>query len=56
MPLITCPDCQAEISDAASSCIKCGRPIAMAVKVERIDFVEPEKKSSKIGNVFLLLV
>jgi hypothetical protein len=27
MPLITCPDCQTEISDTASSCIKCGRPM-----------------------------
>jgi uncharacterized membrane protein YhaH (DUF805 family) len=27
MPLITCPDCQTEISDAAPSCIKCGRPM-----------------------------
>ncbi len=27
MPLITCPDCQAKISDAALSCIKCGRPM-----------------------------
>ncbi|MFL2635107.1 MAG: hypothetical protein ACJ0J6_04610 [Dehalococcoidia bacterium] len=27
MPLITCPDCQKEISDAAPSCIKCGRPM-----------------------------
>ena len=27
MPLINCPDCQAEISDAAPSCIKCGRPM-----------------------------
>jgi hypothetical protein len=27
MPLIPCPDCQTEISDAAPSCIKCGRPL-----------------------------
>ena len=27
MPLITCPDCQVEISDTAPSCIKCGRPM-----------------------------
>lgn len=28
MPLITCPDCQNEISDAAPACIHCGRPAA----------------------------
>lgn len=28
MPLITCPDCQRQISDAAPVCIGCGRPIA----------------------------
>jgi len=27
MPLIPCPDCQSEISDTASTCIKCGRPM-----------------------------
>src|SRR5690625_870182 len=26
MPLITCPDCQKSISDAAPYCIHCGRP------------------------------
>lgn len=27
MALITCPDCQASISDAAPACPKCGRPM-----------------------------
>jgi DNA-directed RNA polymerase subunit RPC12/RpoP len=27
MPLVTCPDCGREVSDAASSCIGCGRPM-----------------------------
>lgn len=31
MPLITCPDCQAEISDAAPACPRCGRPSTVAV-------------------------
>jgi hypothetical protein len=26
MALVTCPDCQAQISDAAPSCPRCGRP------------------------------
>ncbi len=29
MPLITCPDCSSQVSDAAPSCPKCGRPIAL---------------------------
>ncbi len=28
MPLITCPDCEKQISSAALSCIHCGRPMA----------------------------
>lgn len=28
MALTTCPDCSAEISDAAPTCPKCGRPMA----------------------------
>ena len=30
MPLITCPDCGREVSDAASACIGCGRPMEPA--------------------------
>jgi hypothetical protein len=30
MPLITCPDCSAEVSDAAPACPKCGRPMVAA--------------------------
>jgi len=26
MPLVTCPDCENSISDAATSCLHCGRP------------------------------
>lgn len=29
MALIMCPDCQAQVSDAAPACPRCGRPIAM---------------------------
>ncbi len=28
MALIKCPDCGVEVSDAAPSCIKCGRPLS----------------------------
>ncbi len=33
MPLITCPDCSSQVSDAAPACPKCGRPIA-PMKIE----------------------
>ena len=46
MPLITCPDCQSEISDTASSCIKCGRPMEEwernAFKLQKEKLVEEE--------------
>ncbi len=29
MPLITCPDCQHDVSDAAPACIHCGRPLGL---------------------------
>ena len=28
LPLITCPDCRQEVSDAAPACPRCGRPAA----------------------------
>jgi len=28
MPLVTCPDCEREVSDKAAACPYCGRPIA----------------------------
>ena len=28
MPLSVCPDCQAQVSDQAPACLKCGRPMA----------------------------
>ena len=30
MPLVTCPDCGKEVSDTASACIGCGRPMEPA--------------------------
>ena len=35
MALITCPDCKAEISDAAPACPRCGRPAAAAASAPR---------------------
>ena len=33
MPLIACPDCSAQVSDRAPSCLRCGAPIATAAEV-----------------------
>ncbi|MFZ2644395.1 MAG: zinc-ribbon domain-containing protein [Verrucomicrobiia bacterium] len=32
MPLITCPDCNKEISDAAPTCPQCGKPMISTVE------------------------
>ena len=32
MSLITCPDCQREVSDAAQACIHCGRPLTLSMQ------------------------
>ena len=32
MVLVTCPDCNGKVSDAAPACIHCGRPMAAAVQ------------------------
>ena len=28
MALVQCPDCEAQVSDQAQACIKCGRPLS----------------------------
>lgn len=57
MPLVTCPDCNAEISDAAPSCPKCGRPMS---KEQLQQSVPPPKKKGRlwktIGIGFALLM
>lgn len=30
MALVTCPDCEAQISDAAPACINCGKPMSVS--------------------------
>ena len=36
MPLVTCPDCGKQVSDAAPSCIHCGRPFTHTPKPESL--------------------
>jgi len=54
MPLITCPDCQTEISDAAPSCIKCGRPMEEwernAIKAQKEKLAEEKLAEEKLAE------
>ena len=51
MALVTCPDCQAQISDAAPACPKCGRP--MGARPTRRT---PLRSAIMLGAVTLFLV
>jgi len=67
MPLITCPDCQTEISDTASSCIKCGRPMGddpdkdrkgfrKVEKIQKVEVVKPKKKLFSFWNIISVIL
>jgi hypothetical protein len=67
MPLITCPDCQAEISDAAVTCIKCGRPMGddpdkdrkgfrKEEKIQKVEVVKPKKKFWSFWKIIFLVI
>ena len=67
MPLITCPDCQAEISDTATTCIKCGRPMGddpdkdrkgfrKGEKIQKVEVVKPKKKFFSFHFDFIAIV
>ena len=55
MPLVTCPDCQKEISDAAENCPGCGRPMNTAIKCPNCKSTNVQKISSasKIGSALI---
>jgi len=66
MPLITCPDCQTEISDTASTCIKCGRPMGddpdkdrkgfrKEEKIQKVEVVKP-KKDNFFANIIIFSI
>ena len=52
MPIINCPDCDKEISDAATACPNCGRPNAVVSKIEKSDKKENAgaKVKQKMGT------
>jgi len=51
MPLINCPDCNADVSDRSSSCIHCGCPIHEIAEIqsakEDLEAVVARLKNSK---------
>jgi hypothetical protein len=49
MPLVTCPDSEKQISDAAPACIYCGRPFPQVGRVE-----PPVARSSRVPGRALL--
>ncbi|HEX7122385.1 MAG TPA: zinc-ribbon domain-containing protein [Gemmatimonadaceae bacterium] len=48
MPLIQCPDCGKQISDAAPTCIHCGRPIQQIMQQEQ---QAPASSGPGVGTV-----
>lgn len=58
MPIIACPDCRKEISDAAPSCPGCGRPIAKAANqshnLNMQTYIATHSKS-QLAGIFLTL-
>lgn len=66
MPLIECPDCHAQISDAAPACPRCGRPAVAPPPMafapppaqpermaERVIFEDPTVRVTTVRAVFL---
>jgi len=55
MPLITCPDCQKEISDSAENCPGCGRPMKTKMKCPNCKSTNIQKIStgSKLGSALM---
>lgn len=55
MALIKCPDCNKEVSDAAPSCIHCGRPLkaspANGLPSENVVPIEQTGKNFKIAQL-----
>lgn len=53
MPIINCPECNKELSDAAQSCPHCGFPLTS--KNSTSGFIDGSTRPSKVRNVGLLL-
>lgn len=55
MALITCPDCGTEVSDRASSCVRCGAPIGPHGPVTIQATSKAWKLTQAVGVVGMLL-
>ena len=55
MALITCPECQAQVSSVAQSCPKCGYPVSEHVAELRAAYfgeTKPQKTKTSTGTKF----
>jgi len=55
MPLISCPECEREVSDKASTCPHCGGPLA-ASKDRQLEELQPRRVIKLVGIIVLLAV
>jgi hypothetical protein len=49
--LINCPDCDSEVSDLASACPRCARPIADPILLESPDAHDHRKNRQEIEKL-----
>jgi len=55
MPLIRCDDCEREVSDQASACPQCGRPITITTRGERVRTAEDNALTRNRGCADMIL-
>lgn len=55
MALVTCPDCNKQISDSAENCPQCGRPMETLIKCPNCKSTNIERISSasKVGSALV---
>lgn len=51
MPLVACPDCERQISDAASVCIHCGRPMSVIAASPEVGSRAPRNTTATARHV-----
>jgi len=63
MPLVPCPDCRRDISDAAIECVGCGRPMGVPTMMGRVrqiprpvQLLSPVDTGLKLGLGMLVLL
>lgn len=56
MALVTCPDCNKDVSDAAPACPNCGRPMAPVGGVQTIEATGKKWKAFQLGFGLMTVV